>query len=92
MTSFTAEEAVQTVNQDLDEELTLSVMVSSTCDLSETDDENREENNVPTDLPESPTLELEMEEQGLLYFGGYIVKKFLQYSFLIRIVELNDKT
>ena len=32
------------------------------------------------------------EEQGLLYFGGYIVKRFPQYSFLGQNVTADDAT
>lgn len=31
-----------------------------------------------------------MENQGMLYFGGYIVKKFPKYPFLGQNVEAND--
>ena len=42
--------------------------------------------------PETVTLEGMMEEQGLLYFGGYIVKRFPQYSFLGQNVTADDAT
>lgn len=90
--SFTTGEAIQNGNENLHDELTLSAMVFSTCELSNSEDDTRDDNDLLTDFPENSTLEQEMEEQGLLYFGGYIVKKFPHYSFLGRNVELNDET
>lgn len=78
----------QTGDQNLDEELTLSAMLFSAYNLS--DDEEENDLYIDDIVPDTVTFETEMEKQGLLYFGGYIVKKFPNYSFLGEAVGEND--
>lgn len=73
-------ESCQTENQNLDDELTLSAMVFASDDLSHLEEEN--DDLTMDELRTVVSVEEELGREGIIYFGGFIVKKFPHYPFL----------
>lgn len=78
---------------DVDHELQISAMLFSDLDFQSSLTENElEDPDLQIFNDAHNSLEEQMEDEGLRYVGGYIVRKFPQHGFLGTHVEQGDNT